>query len=132
MHKSSIRKLLFIIILPLLFTVVAFLGAFNRLDKWIQDDILLRPQALTGDVIVIGIDDDSLERLGPYNTWDRNVMATALWSLSADSQNLPAVVAIDALYSGESDPIADNNLTEAVKSLFILVFTHSSPYIIKP
>ena len=97
--------------------MVAFLGTFNRLDKWIQDDILLRPQALTGDVVVIGIDDDSLERLGPYNTWDRSVMASALKSLSAAPQNLPAVVAIDTLYSGTTDPAADDSLVSAARAL---------------
>jgi adenylate cyclase len=108
--KISYRKVLFILIMSFLYTVTAYLGLFNRIDKWIQDDILLHPQVLTGDVVVIGIDDNSLERLGPYNTWDRNVMASALWKLSEDPSSVPAVVAIDTLYSGTTDPAADANL----------------------
>jgi adenylate cyclase len=115
--KISYRKVLFILIMSFLYTMAAYLGLFNRIDKWIQDDILLHPQALTGDVVVIGIDDNSLERLGPYNTWDRNVMASALWKLSEDPSSVPAVVAIDTLYSGTTDPAADANLVDAAASL---------------
>jgi len=115
--KISLRKAVFVLVMSLFYTLVAFLGLFNRIDKWIQDSILLRPQALTGDVVVIGIDDDSLERLGPYNTWDRNVMANALRALSSEPENMPSVVAIDTLYSGTTDPAADANLVSAVKAL---------------
>ncbi len=103
--------------LSALFTLTAYLGVYNRLDKWIQDSVLLRPQSLTGDVVVIGIDDASLEALGPYNTWDRNVMAKALGQLSTDPNNMPAVVAIDTLYTGETTPEADAGLVEEVKRL---------------
>ena len=117
MKKTGLRKIIFIFVMSLLYTLVAYLGLFNRIDKWIQDSILLRPKALTGNVVVIGIDDDALERLGPYNTWDRNIMASALWQLSSDPENEPLVVAIDTLYAGTTDPAADSNLVSAVKSL---------------
>ena len=117
MEKKSIKKLIFILAASAIFTLTAYFGLFNRLDKWIQDSVLLRPQALTGDVVVIGIDDESIEKLGPYNTWDRNVMARALRQLASDKDNMPAVVAIDTLYSGTTDPGADANLVESTKLL---------------
>ncbi|MBQ8031874.1 MAG: CHASE2 domain-containing protein, partial [Butyrivibrio sp.] len=104
MKKKTTITLSFILVVSALFSITAYLGLYNRLDKWIQDSILLQPKALTGNVVVIGIDDDSIERIGAYNNWDRTVMASALKALSSDPENMPAVVAIDTLYSGETDP----------------------------
>lgn len=117
MKKKTTKTLCFILVVSALFSITAYFGLYNRLDKWIQDSILLQPKALTGNVVVIGIDDDSIERIGAYNNWDRTVMASALKALSSDPENMPAVVAIDTLYSGETDPSADKVLVEAATTL---------------
>ena len=65
MKKISYRKVLFILIMSFLYTMAAYLGLFNRIDKWIQDDSLLHPQTLTGEVVVIGIADNSLDPTTP-------------------------------------------------------------------
>ena len=117
MVKKTYQKALIILAISLVYTLAAFLGMFNRIDKWIQDSVFQRPRAVSGDVVVIGIDDESLEELGAYNTWDRNNMANALWQLSADPDNMPAVVAIDTLYTGTTSPEADENLANAAKAL---------------
>ncbi|MCR5590152.1 MAG: adenylate/guanylate cyclase domain-containing protein [Lachnospiraceae bacterium] len=90
---------------------------FDSLDKRAMDSLYQQPRALPGDVIVIGIDDKALEELGPYNTWDRNIMASALEALAADPEKRPAAVAIDTLYTGTSDPQADSHLAEAAAEL---------------
>jgi len=115
--KKTYQKALIILAISLAYTLAAFLGMFTRIDKWVQDSVFQRPRAVSGDVVVIGIDDASLEELGAYNTWDRNNMAGALWQLSSDPENMPAVVAIDTLYTGNTSPEADENLVNAVKTL---------------
>ena len=97
--------------------IIAVWGVINRIDLWVQDAWFQQPKALDGEIIVIGIDEDSLEQIGPYNTWDRSVMASALEVLASDPANKPAVVAIDTLYAGESDPVADAKLVEAADKL---------------
>ena len=74
-------------------TLLVGLGILQRLDKWAQDAAYQRPGVSSGDIIIIGIDEDALDQLGPYNTWDRNVMASALEALAADPDKLPAAVA---------------------------------------
>ena len=59
--------------------------------------------------------------MGPYNTWDRHVMASALDALAADPEKRPAVVAIDALYLGNTNPEADAHLCAAAKELGCVV-----------
>ncbi len=117
MFKRTYQNVLLILAIALAFTLTAYLGLYNRIDKWVQDTVFQRPQAVSGDVVVIGIDDDSLERLGPYNTWDRNVMATALRQLASDPENVPVVVAIDTLYTGTTTEDADANLVSAAAAL---------------
>jgi len=117
MVKKTYQKALIILAIALLYTLAAYLGMFNRIDKWMQDSVFQRPRAVSGDVVVIGIDDESLEELGAYNTWDRNNMADALRQLAADPDNMPAVVAIDTLYTGTTSREADDNLVNAVKNL---------------
>lgn len=97
--------------------IIGVAGIANRLDSLVADSWYQEPKALDGEIIVIGIDDKSLEEIGPYNTWDRNVMASALEKLAEDPENMPAVVAIDTVYAGESDPEADERLAAVAEKL---------------
>jgi adenylate cyclase len=102
----------------LLLALLAYGGTVRRFDRWFEDRVFQRAGAISGDVVVVGIDEYALEKIGPYNTWDRNVMASALEALNADPNNRPAVVAIDTLYASESDdPEADARLAKAAADL---------------
>ena len=92
-------------------------GTLRRLDKWMQDLICQHPGVTSKDIIIIGIDEYALGELGPYNTWDRTVMASALEALAADPENKPAVVAIDVLYAGHTSAEADERLAKAADTL---------------
>jgi adenylate cyclase len=92
-------------------------GVTGDFDRWAQDTLYQQPKALDGEIIVIGIDDKTLDELGPYNNWDRTVMASALERLAADPEKKPAVVAIDTLYTGESTDEEDKRLADAAAKL---------------
>ena len=97
--------------------LIGIWGLLDRPDRWIEDAMFQHPKALDGTIIVIGIDDKALEEIGPYNTWDRSVMASALEQLAKDPSNRPAVVAIDTQYTGETGTEADTKLADAAASL---------------
>ena len=97
--------------------LIAAGGVLDRVDLWAQESWFQSDNALDGEIIVIGIDDASLEELGPYNTWDRTYMAAALEKLAEDPDMKPAVVAIDTLYIEESTPEADERLAKAAEQL---------------
>ena len=126
-NKRS-RQLVTALLSALAVALICAAGALNRPDKWLQDTLYEHPEAVSGDVVVIGIDEEALEELGPYNTWDRNVMAAALEALAADPARLPAVVAVDALYIGESDPAADERLAKAAAKLGNVVTGSSAQF----
>ena len=94
----------------LVITVLCATGLLRHIELWFCDELYQRPEAVPGDIVIIGIDENDLKELGPYNSWDRTVMASALEALASDPDNLPAVVAIDTLYSGYTNEEADRRL----------------------
>ena len=99
--------------------IIALIGAgiLRRVDRWAQDWMFQQPGATSPEIVIIGIDEEALEELGPYQNWDRNVMASALEALAADPDKKPAVTAVDVLYAGRTSEQADARLAEAAKQL---------------
>ncbi len=102
-------------------TAVIALGSLNRVDKWVQDSLFQRPGMTSTDIVIIGIDDDAMDMLGPYNTNYRLYVAKALETMAQDPEHLPAVVAVDVLYGGEADPEIDARLAQAAENLGCVV-----------
>ena len=75
--KKAVQYL-YPIAVVLLVTAIIGVGALQRVDKWVQDWLFQRPSMTSSDIVVIGIDETALSELGPYNRWDRTVMASAL------------------------------------------------------
>ena len=111
------KNLLYSLAASALITVIIAAGIFQRPDRWLQDMLFQHPGASSRDIVIIGIDEASFAELGPYHTWDRNVIAAALEALAADPDNKPAVTAIDVLYAGHSSEQADMRLANAANEL---------------
>ena len=119
MNKA--RRNLSILIAALLVTAVIGGGALRRVDRWTQDRLFQRPGTPSGDIVIIGIDEAAFDLFGPYNTWDRNIMAAVLEALAVDPDNLPSAVAVDVLYTGDTLPQADDRLARAARALGCVV-----------
>ena len=111
------KQFLYALIASAAVTALIGAGILRRVDRWAQDWMFQQPGATSPEIVIIGIDEEALEELGPYQTWDRNVMASALEALAADPDKKPAVTAVDVLYSGHTSEQADTRLTEAAKQL---------------
>ena len=127
-QKRNIRTIFYAAILSLAITVLVRLGVLLWPDQWVQDHLYQKPQYMNGEVILFGIDASSLQELGPYNTWDRHIMARALEALASDPEHRPAVVAIDTLYSMKTDPEADAHLAKAAAELGCVVTASAAVY----
>lgn len=117
MYKNMIKRLIIPLAGAVIVTILCGTGLFNNPDLFVCDELYQTPETASGDIKVIGIDEDDFKAFGPYNTWDRTVIASALEALAKDPDNLPAVVAVDALYAGETDPEADARLAAACAKL---------------
>ena len=115
------KHLCFPLVAVLLVTAVIGMGALRRVDRWTQDGLFQRPGLPSGDIVIIGIDEAAFDLFGPYNTWDRNIMASALEAPASDPDNLPSAVAVDVLYTGNTSFQADERLAQAARQLGCVV-----------
>lgn len=119
-QTDNLRAVLFALAAAAVVTLmIGVLGVSDRLDLMVQDRLYQHPKALDGSIILIGIDDRALDEFGPYNTWDRGIMASALERLAEDEDHLPSVVAIDTLYTGTTGE-EDDRLADAASKLNVV------------
>lgn len=111
--KINVRSLAGALAAVCLLTLLAGSGILDRLDWAAADALYQSRSAAEEDIVLVGIDQRALDEIGPYQQWGRDVMAMVLEALNQSEDCRPAVIALDVLYSGESDPEADQWLAEA-------------------
>ena len=125
---NYIKKLLLPLLAAVLILVLIAAGSIHVLDRWTQDALYQQRGVPSGDVIIVGIDGETLSELGPYGPVYRTFMAYAFQKLASDPDHLPAVVAADILYEGESDPEVDAELAQAAAALPAVVTACMAEY----
>ena len=89
-------------------------GWLRSVDWWLYDRAVVQLSGpLSDDVVILGIDEQSLHRLGRW-PWDRADQAR-LWRALAAAE--PASVVLDILYSEPTQPEADAALAAALAQL---------------
>lgn len=121
MIKSRWKYCLAALLFAGLIAVFSYSGGLSAMDSWLQDVGFQTPHATSGNVVVIGIDETALAEFGPFSTWDRSIIASALETLADDPEHRPSVVAIDMLYSGTTDSANDSRLAAAAEALGCVV-----------
>lgn len=94
-------------------TLLAGLGVLRTADLTASDAWYQRRSASDGEIVLVGIDQRALEEIGPYSQWGRDVMAMAIEALNQSEDCRPAVIGLDVLYAGQTDPELDQWLAEA-------------------
>lgn len=106
------RKFLIMVLAAGLVTALMASGILDHADLAVSDRFYQRRSASDGEIVLVGIDQKALEDIGPYSQWGRDVMAAALAALNESESCRPAVIAMDVLYSGETDGAGDARLAE--------------------
>lgn len=117
MKSEKTKTLIFALVCATAITLLCALGVFRSPELWLEDMLYQQPVYVPDDIVIIGIDDADIKEFGPYNSWDRTVMARALEKLASDPDNKPAVVAIDTMYSGTVNKEGDERLANAAAKL---------------
>ena len=125
MKNTLFRFFLIPLLISILTLSIIYAGALHYLDRQAQDSLYQGQGHASNDIIIIGIDNQTLAELGTYGPGYRTYIAYALEKLASDPDHLPAVVAVDILYEGETDPAADEQLAQAMKFLSDLDFVPS-------
>jgi len=104
------------LLLCLLCGVLTFLGiytdAFKSLDKTAEDVLYHRAENITGNIKILKIDDKTMNQLGDFSSWQRDIYAELVEKLCASEEIRPAVIAFDMLFSNEKNTLADNNFAQ--------------------
>ena len=87
-------------------------GVLTNLSLRAQDRLYQQRQTVDDRIVIIGIDERALEDIGPFQTWGRDVTAQALEYLNSGEAGHPAVIALDILFTGETNPESDIWLVE--------------------
>ncbi len=102
--------------------VIGFLSFFDSamsIDRALQDYIFtINSPTRSENIFVIGIDNETLDEIGPWGTWSRGVLGELINTLNADPQNAPSVIGIDIMYFGnkEEDLEGDEHLALAAEA----------------
>ena len=97
------------IIFAALLTAVAASGWLNDFDALISDWLYQKPGAISSDIVVIGIDSNTLNELGPLSSWARRDIAKVIARLNENPATRPAAIGIDLLFTGENPSDADSD-----------------------
>lgn len=111
----KLKNLLLPLATATLLTAVAGSGLLSPLGGIVSDGLYQQPSALGDEIVLINIDQRALEEFGPF-PWSREILTTALEYLNADPNSRPAVIGVDVLFAGETDPQGDARLVAVAGS----------------
>ena len=112
--KSFWRALLAGVLAAALFAGICASNIMYAQDTYLSDALYQKPSPQDGQIVLINIDQASLDALGPFPAWGRALMGDVINILNEDPAQAPAVIALDVLYVGASDdPDGDAYLAEA-------------------
>lgn len=117
--KQKRSKLIFTTVISLVVAILSgVICAVNfpsSLEYMASDAIYQNASVIPDNIKIIGIDDKTLERLGPYSDWNREYFAQLINILN-EGENSPSVIGIDVVFSGSSNSTGDTALVEACKN----------------
>ncbi len=113
MSKRSLRQILTSLLCAAIAAILCLSGILYRLDWQIADRLYQTPESLDGNIFIVGIDQRAIDDIGPYASWERDILSMALEVLNADPDCRPAAIGVDVLYIGETEPDLDAWLAEA-------------------
>lgn len=108
--QNQLKKPLAVCIAALLAGLFTILSPFLKMQYWFADSMFIREQSVDNRIKIIGIDEKSLQEMGPFADWSRQQAADLLAFF--DPEYAPAVIAFDINYFSDRDPEGDQALVE--------------------
>lgn len=106
--QKRVRRIAIYGVLALMAAIVAgyMTGIWQSADNFIQDHVLMSPRTVDTKIILIGIDDRSLEEIGRW-PWERKKIAVLVDKVSKGN---PKAIGLDILFSEPSPELQDDIL----------------------
>lgn len=88
LRSSFLRTLLCSLVGGAFFAALCAFGVLYAQDAYLADLLYQRPVPQDGNIVLINIDQKSLDALGPFPTWGRALMGDVVGMLNQDPQQV--------------------------------------------
>lgn len=89
-----------------------FFNLLGVVDKAAEDYLYHHPGNVDVNIKIIKIDDKTMNKMGDFSTWNRDVYAQLIEILSVSDEVRPAVIGFDILFSSEKQTESDARFAE--------------------
>lgn len=93
--------------------LAVFTGMLGTVDKTAEDYLYHHAGKVDANIKIIKIDDKTMNKMGDFSTWNRDVYAQLIETLSVSEEVRPAVIGFDILFSSEKVTESDTRFAEA-------------------
>lgn len=104
-NKSRFLVIVGILLLSTIVSVLIFSTNFGRNIHYSLSNLLYSGHEASSEIVVVGIDDNSFEKLGRYNDWSRDYFAQTINNLKEAGAK---VIGVDILFTEKSSGIPFN------------------------
>lgn len=92
--------------------IAVFTGVFGTVDKMAEDILYHHPGELDGRIKIIKIDDKTMNQMGDFSSWNRDVYADLVEALHVSDEIHPEVIGFDILFTNPKDEASDARFAE--------------------
>ena len=123
------KRLIAGLIFGILTFAAVFTGAFSVTDKSAEDFLYHNAGNVDANIKIIKIDDKTMNQMGDFSTWNRDVYTKLVETICVSEDVRPAVIGFDVLFSNEKEEDSDKRFADAcakygnVVTGFAYVFT---------
>ncbi|MCR4686492.1 MAG: CHASE2 domain-containing protein [Lachnospiraceae bacterium] len=121
--KKSVYSVFLILFVAAIWLAVTT-NPFYPVDTFVTDRLYSRLEGVNQNIIIVGVDEETLSEYGNFNLWSRDKIAELVNKLYEDEENAPAVVGIDYIFSDPLDEESDKALVDACTGRNVIVGTN--------
>ena len=111
--KTMIKRVITCFICAFLAFIVICTGALGTVDKSAEDMLFHHAGSIDTRIKIIKIDDRTMNQMGDFSTWNRDVYADLVEKLCVSDDIRPAVIGFDILFSNQKDAASDTRFADA-------------------
>lgn len=113
MTNSKLVHIIVMAVAAVLVFILTMTDALYTPDAFLTDKLYTRLSGPNSNIIIVGIDEETLGEYGNFTLWSREKTAELLELLYSDPENAPAVVGMDLLFTEPYDEETDAHLASA-------------------
>lgn len=103
------------ILCAILAFMIVYTGVFGTVEKTAEDMLYHQPGNINANIKIIKIDDKTMNRMGDFSAWNRDVYAELVETLCVSEEVRPAVIGFDILFSSRKETESDLLFAETCK-----------------